>query len=40
MYKIPSMTAVIMDHRNGKVVRVTALAITGDVEACLQCPQW
>ena len=27
-------------HRNGKVVRVTALVVTGDVEACLLSPQW
>ena len=27
-------------HRNGKVVRLTALVFTGDVEACLQRLQW
>ena len=27
-------------HRNGKVVRVTALVFAGDVEACLQRLQW
>ena len=27
-------------HRNGKVVRVTVLVFTGDVEACLQRLQW
>ena len=27
-------------HRNGKVVRVTALVFTGDAEACQQCLQW
>ena len=29
-----------MYHRNGKVVRVTALVFAGDVEACLQRLQW
>ena len=27
-------------HRNGKVVKLTALIFTGDVEACLQRLQW
>ena len=27
-------------HRNGKAVRVTALIVTGDAEACLQRLQW
>ena len=27
-------------HRNGKVVMVTALAVTGDVEACIRRLQW
>ena len=27
-------------HRNGKVVRMTVLVFTGDVEACLQRLQW
>ena len=29
-----------LGHRNGKVVRVTALVFIGDVEACLQRLQW
>ena len=29
-----------MVHRNGKVVRLTALIFTGDDETCLQCLQW
>ena len=38
--RIPIIKIIQSHHRNGKVVRVTALIFTGDVEACLQRLQW
>ena len=35
--KLPKLC---INHRKGKVVRVTTLVVTGDVEAWLQRPQW
>ena len=37
---IRTNAGILLIHRNGKVVRVTALVFTGDVEACLQRLQW
>ena len=37
---LAALTLASASHRNGKAVRMTALAVTGDVEACLQRLQW